>query len=121
MLRPLQKVSTQCKEKFQPITGHKGPEGEYCYSSTLSLTSAPDGSDQSHAPASLNPGKRPGKLFTDGWVGPRAGVDKYGKSHSPHRVPIPGPFIPWRVAIPTDLSRPATINMHVKKCYENFI
>jgi hypothetical protein len=31
------------KSKICPITGHEGPEGEYRYSSTLSLTSALDG------------------------------------------------------------------------------
>jgi hypothetical protein len=31
----------QLKEgKFHPVTGHEGPEGEYMYSSNLSLTSA---------------------------------------------------------------------------------
>jgi hypothetical protein len=37
---------TACKvnSKFQSITRHNGPEGEYRYSSTLSLTSALDGS-----------------------------------------------------------------------------
>ena len=31
------------KGKDHPRTGHEGPEGEYKYSSTLSLTSALDG------------------------------------------------------------------------------
>jgi len=49
------------KGKFHPITGHEGPEGEYMYSSTLSLTLARDGvGGQSHAPAALPPGKRTG-------------------------------------------------------------
>ena len=40
------------------ITGHESPEGEYRYSSTLSLTSALDGvGGQRHAPAALPPGK----------------------------------------------------------------
>jgi len=32
------------KGKVHPITDHEGPEVEYRYSSTLSLTPAPDGS-----------------------------------------------------------------------------
>ena len=32
--------SEQGKGKGQPITGHEGPEGEYRYNYTLSLTSA---------------------------------------------------------------------------------
>jgi hypothetical protein len=46
------------KCKFHPRIGHKGPEGESRYSSTLSLTSALDGVGyQRHAPAALPPGK----------------------------------------------------------------
>jgi hypothetical protein len=45
------------KGKVHPITGHKGPEGEYRYRFTLSLTSSLDGVDgQRHAPAALPPG-----------------------------------------------------------------
>ena len=52
--------ASQVKSKFRPRTGHEGPEGEYRYSSTLSLTSALDGvGGQRHAPAALPPGKRP--------------------------------------------------------------
>jgi hypothetical protein len=40
-----------------------------------------------------------------GWVGPRAGLEECEKPR-PHRVSIPGPSSPWRVAIPTALSRP---------------
>ena len=36
---------------------------------------------QRHAPAALPPGKTPGTHWIRGWVGPRAGVDGYGKSH----------------------------------------
>jgi hypothetical protein len=43
--------------KVHPRRGHEGPEGEYRYSSTLSLTSALDGVDgQRHASAALSPG-----------------------------------------------------------------
>ena len=45
-------------------------EGVVVYKSTLSLTLAVDGVDgQGHAPAVLLWGKRPGTLFTGGWVG----------------------------------------------------
>jgi hypothetical protein len=33
-----------------------------------------------HAPAALYPRERPGTHFTGGWVGPRAGLDRWGKS-----------------------------------------
>ena len=49
------------KGKSHPRTGHEGPQGEYRYRSTLSLTSALDGvGGQCHAPASLPPGKTRG-------------------------------------------------------------
>ena len=35
---------------------------------------------QRHAPAALYPRERPGTYFTGGWVGPRAGLDRCGKS-----------------------------------------
>jgi hypothetical protein len=55
------------------------------YSSTLSLTSALDGvGGQRHAPAAL-PMERPSTHLTGGWMGPRAGLDGYGKSR-----PSPG-------------------------------
>ena len=42
------------KGKVHPGTGHEGPEGEWMYSSTLSLTSALDGvGGQRHAPPAL--------------------------------------------------------------------
>jgi hypothetical protein len=43
-------------------------------------------------------------------VGPRAGLDGCGKSHS-HRDSISGPSSSWRIAIPITLSRPSTYTM----------
>ena len=36
-----------------------------------------------HAPAALYPRERPGTHFTGGWVGPRDGLDRCGKSPPP--------------------------------------
>jgi hypothetical protein len=55
-------------------------------------------------PAALYPRERHGTHCTGGWVGPRAGLDRYGKSH-PHRDSIPGPSSPQPVVIPTTLSK----------------
>jgi hypothetical protein len=54
-------------------------------SSTLSLTLALDGKGggQRHAPAALYPGKSPGAPCTGDCVGPRAGMNRYGKSRPP--------------------------------------
>ena len=50
-----------------------------------------------------------------GWVGPRAGLDGFGKPR-PHRDSIPGPSSPYRVAKPTELSR-STFLKHTR--YKN--
>jgi len=56
------------------------------------LTTALEGGER-HDPAALNLRERPGTLCTGGWVGPRAGLDRCGKSR-PHRDSIPGPSSP---------------------------
>ena len=38
---------------------------------------------QRHAPAAIYPRERPGTRRTGGWVCPRAGLDRCGKSHPP--------------------------------------
>jgi len=64
-------------------TGHEGPEGQYRYSSTLSLTSALDGWVVSATPRPLHARERPGTHCIGGWVGLRAGMDGCGKSRPP--------------------------------------
>jgi hypothetical protein len=61
-----------------------------------------------HVPSAFYPRERPGTHCTRGWVDPRAGLDKCGKSR-PHRDSIPGPSSPWPVAIPTELPGPPFI------------
>ena len=61
------------------------------YNSTPSLTSALVGvGGQRHAPAALLR-ERPSTHCTGGWVGPRAGLERCGKS-CPHWDLIPGPI-----------------------------
>ena len=82
------------KGKVHPRTGPRRPRGEQIYSSTLSLTSALDGvGGQRHASAALPPGERPGTHCIGGLMGPRAGLDRCGKSR-PHQDSIPGPSSP---------------------------
>jgi len=58
------------------------------------LTTALEGvKDQRHALAALYPWERLGASCTGGWVGPRAGLERCGKSH-PRRDSIPGPSSP---------------------------
>ena len=76
--------------------------GGKSYSSTISLTSALDGvGGQSHAPAALPPGKARYPIYRR-LCGPQGRCEK----SRPYRDSIPGPPSPWRVAIPTELSRP---------------
>jgi hypothetical protein len=62
-------------------------------------------SDQQHAPTALYPRKSPGTPYTRGWVGPRAGLDRCGKSRP---TGIRSTDRPARssVAIPTELPEP---------------
>ena len=58
---------------------------------------------QHHTPAALPPGKRSGTHRIGGWVGPRAGLDGYGKSRP---TGIRSPDRPARSeSQPTELSR----------------
>jgi hypothetical protein len=79
-------VKVKVKGKVHLRTGHEGPERVQIYC-TLSLTSALDEvGGQRHAPAAL-------PHCTEGWMGPRAGLDECGKS-APHRDSIPAPSSP---------------------------
>jgi hypothetical protein len=60
---------------------------------------------QRHAPADIYPRERQGTHCTGGWVGPRAGLDRCGKSR-PYGDSIPRPSSPKLVAIPTMLPGP---------------
>ena len=61
-------------------------------------------SGQQHAPAALYPKERPGTHFTEGWMGPRAGLDRRKISSPPGFDP--GPSSPQSFAIPTELPGP---------------
>ena len=63
-----------------------------------------EGVSVTHRPL-FTPGERPSTHCTRGWVGPRAGMDRYGKSR-PHQDSIPGPSSPKPVAIPPTLPGP---------------
>jgi len=64
-----------------------------------------------HAPAALYPRERPGTHCTGDWVGPRAGLDKWGKSRptgirSPDRPARSQPLSIWHaVEIYADIWR----------------
>ena len=55
-------------------------------------------------PRTLYPRERPGAHLIWGWVSPRADLDGCG-IFCPHRDSIPGLSSPYRVSIPTELSR----------------
>jgi hypothetical protein len=70
------------KGKVRPRIGHEGAEVEQTYSSTLSLTSVLGGAWVVNAtPRPLyRPERRSGTPCVGGWVGPRAGLYRCGKS-----------------------------------------
>jgi hypothetical protein len=113
------------KGKVHPCTDTEavyrpyGPQGLYRYSSTLSWPTALKGGGvrgQCHVPTALYPRERPGTHRTGGWVGPSAGLDKWGKSR-PHRDSIPGPSSTYPVAIPTELPGPL-LSMYICNIYD---
>ena len=57
-----------------------------------------------HAPSALSPANKPGTHCIGGWMGPRAGLDVYGKFRA-RRYSTPEPSNSQRVAIPTTPSR----------------
>ena len=64
------------KGKICPVSWYEGPEGEWNYSSTLSLATMLDGGGcLIHAPAALPPWKRSGSLCIGNWVAFKAGLN----------------------------------------------
>jgi hypothetical protein len=63
-------LNVKFEEKIRPKTGHEYSEGEWIYSSTLSLTSALDGVGWSKPHLGLfTPGKEPVRIVQEaGWV-----------------------------------------------------
>ena len=80
------------------------------------------GEGSASRPGRSLPRKRHGTHCTGGWVGPRAGLDRCGKSRH-HRDSIRGPSSPWPVAIPTELPGPCmwgTLSLFVWYLWQNF-
>jgi hypothetical protein len=104
---------------FTPLQGHDGPEGEQRYTSTLSLTSALNGSGWSTPrPGRFTPGRNPVTHQTGVWIFVRFGLDKCRISRS-RRDSIHGLSSPYRIAILSHLSRPTNvyaININVCLC-----
>jgi hypothetical protein len=67
---------------------------------------------QCHAPATLPPGKTQYPFYS----GPRAGLDRCTKS-CPHQDSIPGLSSQQQVTIPTELSRPQSVQAKRQMCY----
>ena len=111
-------VTGKGEGKVLPRTDHEGPEGKQMCSSTFPSTSALDGGGWSTPrPGRFTPRERPGTHCIGGWVGPRADLDRCGKS-----CPPPG-FDP-RTVQPvasryTDTSH-CTFNMHSNPTEEKF-
>ena len=72
-------ITTVIRGKVHLNTGSEGPEGEYRYSATVSLSLVLDTmGGQRHATAALLLVNRPNTRCTGGGVGPMAGLDSCG-------------------------------------------
>jgi len=80
------------ENKVHPLTCHENSEGKQMYTLSSSWRLRGIGG-QRHTPAALTLGNLRGTHCTGGWVGPRAGLDRCGKSRH-HRDSIPGPHSP---------------------------
>jgi hypothetical protein len=81
------------KGEVHPITGLVAQRGSRGIALLIVNLGARRGWVVSTTPRSLYPRERPGTHCTEGWVGPRAGLDVCEKSR-PHRHSIPGPSSP---------------------------
>ena len=86
-----EKCNKMVKDTVSPRTGHEGPQEGVIFSSTLSLSSAPDAVGGQRHPHPLYPRIRSDTHCIECWVGSRAGLDGCGKS-----PPLPGKD-PWTV------------------------
>jgi hypothetical protein len=78
------------KGKVLPKTGHEGPEGEYRYSSTLSLTLALDGGGWSTPrPGHFTPGKQTRYPFYRRLGGPQGWSGRLRKISTPPGIQSP--------------------------------
>jgi len=94
------------KGKVHLRTCHEGPEGEQKYSSILSLTSAIDGGVRSTPyPSRFTPMKETRYQYYRRLSGPKGRSGRVRKISPPHWDSMPGPYSPYRVAVPTELSR----------------
>jgi hypothetical protein len=66
---------------------------------------------QCHAPAALPPGKRPGTHCIEGWMGPRASLDRCRKSRPPRVLD------PWTVQHVTSHYTDCAILAHIHNKY----
>jgi hypothetical protein len=94
------------KGKGRPTTGHEGPESEWIYSYTLSLTSELEGvGSQRHAPAALPPVKAQYPLYS--WLGGVQILSGKVRKISPLPVfdprtvqPVASRSTDWAIAVP---------------------
>jgi len=89
-------LGTECEPLLHDVQGkahlipcHEGTKGRYRYSSTLSLTSAIGGGEWSTShPGRFTPGRIHAAHCKEGWIGPRACLDRCVKSR-PYQDSIP--------------------------------
>jgi hypothetical protein len=115
-LRKCTKCGNHDKSKVHLRTGHEGPERDWRYGCTLSLTSAPNGvRGQRHTSAALPFGKKTGTILPEaGWaLGPVwTGTENVTPAgiRSPDRPALSGPCTDY--AISAHVVTMATSNDH---------
>ena len=96
--------------KGRSITGHEGPQGEYIYSSTLSLTSALEGGEWSTPrPGRFTPGKDLVPIVQEAGWALRPVWTGAGKLAPPTRIRYPDRRARSVVTILTELSRLSSV------------
>jgi len=91
----MDKLGKESKCKVHPRRSHEGPEGEYRYSYTLSLTSAlEEGGSSTPRPSRFPPGKNTRNPLCRRLGGLPGPVWTVVENLSPHRDSIPRPSSP---------------------------
>jgi hypothetical protein len=106
------RVLFQSKGKGHPTTGHEGPERKWRYSCTLSLTSALDRGGWSTPRSGRCTSEKDPIPVVQEAVWKAGAVWTRAENLAHHGDSITGPSSPYRVTVPSELSRPTFCLVH---------
>jgi len=116
----VKKVKCTLVQALRLCTGHKAHRGSRGTALPFLDHGTRRGWGVSVTPRPLfAPRERPSTHCTGGWMVPRAGLDRCGKSR-PHQDSIPGTSSPYPVAIPTTLPGPHSLTATWNKSQQNY-